>query len=103
MSEDERGRTSFLDLLTETLVKHEKNLDKLIERLEKFDGFCEGLMTLPEILKEIDKRLDNIAPMLKYDDEGKAFWEGKRQGLLAAKNIVNLTLKKINQKEVLDL
>jgi uncharacterized coiled-coil protein SlyX len=35
MSSEERGRASYLDLLINTLMEHEKNLDKLIERLEK--------------------------------------------------------------------
>jgi len=35
MSSEERGRASYLDLLINTLMEHEKNLDKLIDRLEK--------------------------------------------------------------------
>jgi hypothetical protein len=36
MSTEERGRSSFLDFLITTLIKHEKNLDTLLERLENF-------------------------------------------------------------------
>jgi hypothetical protein len=35
MSTEERGRSSYMDLLITTLTKHEKNLDSLSERLEK--------------------------------------------------------------------
>ncbi len=35
MSEDERGRSSYLDLLVSTLMEHEKNLDNLVGRLEQ--------------------------------------------------------------------
>ena len=35
MSSEERGRASYLDLLINTLMEHEKNLDKLIDKLEK--------------------------------------------------------------------
>ena len=35
MSTEERGRSSYLDLLITALTKHEKNLDRLSERLEK--------------------------------------------------------------------
>jgi len=35
MSTKERGRSSYLDLLITTLMEHEKNLDRLVERLEK--------------------------------------------------------------------
>lgn len=40
MSAEGRGRTSYLDLLITTLMEHEKNLDRLVERLEKT---CEDL------------------------------------------------------------
>jgi len=35
MSSEEKGRASYLDLLISTLMEHEKNLDRLIGRLEK--------------------------------------------------------------------
>jgi len=35
MSSEERGRASYLDLLINTLMEHEKNLDKLIDKLER--------------------------------------------------------------------
>ena len=35
MSSEERGRASYLDLLINTLMEHEKNLDKLINKLER--------------------------------------------------------------------
>ena len=35
MSSEERGRSSYLDLLITTLMEHEKNLDALIEKIEK--------------------------------------------------------------------
>jgi len=35
MSGEERGRTSYIDLLISTLMEHEKNLDTLLEKLEK--------------------------------------------------------------------
>jgi hypothetical protein len=35
MSAEERGRSSYLDLLISTLMEHEKNMDGLVEKLEK--------------------------------------------------------------------
>jgi len=35
MSEADRGRPSYLDLLVATLMEHEKDLDRLVEKLEK--------------------------------------------------------------------
>jgi len=49
MSSEERGRSSYLDLLITTLMEHEKNLDALIEKLEKI---CDNLQL---IYKEASK------------------------------------------------
>jgi len=38
MSEAEKGRPSYLDLLVATLMEHEKDLDRLVEKLEKASG-----------------------------------------------------------------
>jgi hypothetical protein len=38
MSTEERGRTSYVDLLISTLTEHEKTLSRLIDRLEKVEG-----------------------------------------------------------------
>jgi len=35
MSEGDEGRSSYLDLLISTLMEHEKNMDKILEKLEK--------------------------------------------------------------------
>ena len=35
MSSEERGRTSYVDLLITTLLEHEKTMSSLIDRLEK--------------------------------------------------------------------
>jgi hypothetical protein len=35
MSEADKGRPSYLDLLVATLMEHEKDLDRLVEKLEK--------------------------------------------------------------------
>ncbi|MBS7614463.1 hypothetical protein KEJ18_01830 [Candidatus Bathyarchaeota archaeon] len=43
MSSEERGRSSYLDLLITTLMEHEKNLDALIEKFEKL---CENLQAV---------------------------------------------------------
>ncbi len=43
MSSEERGRSSYLDLLITTLMEHEKNLDALIEKLEKI---CDNLQLI---------------------------------------------------------
>ncbi|RJS76546.1 hypothetical protein CW712_01365 [Candidatus Bathyarchaeota archaeon] len=43
MSSEERGRSSYLDLLITTLMEHEKNLDALVEKLEKT---CKDLKNL---------------------------------------------------------
>jgi len=38
MSAEERGRSSYLDLLVTTLMEHEKSMDNLVNRLEKIVG-----------------------------------------------------------------
>jgi len=38
MGSEERGRTSYVDLLISTLTEHEKTLSSLIDRLEKVEG-----------------------------------------------------------------
>ena len=38
MSGTEKGRSSYLDLLVATLMEHEKDLDRLIGKLEKASG-----------------------------------------------------------------
>ncbi|RLI11247.1 hypothetical protein DRO35_05350 [Candidatus Bathyarchaeota archaeon] len=35
MSSEEKGRASYLDLLINTLMEHEKNLNAIVEKLEK--------------------------------------------------------------------
>jgi len=45
MSSEERGRASYLDLLITTLMEHEKNLDSLVERLERL---CENFQNTYE-------------------------------------------------------
>ena len=47
MSSEEKGRASYLDLLVNTLMEHEKNLDELIEKLE---GVYEKLQEISENL-----------------------------------------------------
>lgn len=37
MSSDESGRSSYLDLLITTLMEHEKNLDAMVEKMEKIN------------------------------------------------------------------
>ncbi|MEM2130260.1 MAG: hypothetical protein QXZ70_06650 [Candidatus Bathyarchaeia archaeon] len=61
MSSEERGRSSYLDLLITTLMEHEKNLDALIEKLEKI---CDNLQA---IYKEASKtrKTDTEAASLK--------------------------------------
>lgn len=48
MSSEEGGRAGYLDLLISTLMEHEKNLDALIEKMEKM---CENLSKVYEETK----------------------------------------------------
>jgi len=43
MSSEDKGRASYLDLLINTLMEHEKNLDKLIEKLEQIYENLQGI------------------------------------------------------------
>jgi hypothetical protein len=43
MSSEERGRSSYLDLLITTLMEHEKNLDALVEKIEKISEDLRGI------------------------------------------------------------
>jgi len=47
--QEDAGRASFLDLLITTLQEHEKNMDSLIERLERI---VQELTDLLEKVKE---------------------------------------------------
>jgi len=35
MSSNDEGRSSYMDLLVTTLMEHEKNMDRLLEKLER--------------------------------------------------------------------
>jgi len=45
MSNGDEGRSSYLDLLITTLMEHEKNMDRLLGKLEKIS---EGLLKVSE-------------------------------------------------------
>ncbi len=61
---EDRARYAYLDLLANTLTEHEKNLDQLIERLEKI---CEHLSTFrrkgePIEVTEAERAVSEGAP-----------------------------------------
>jgi len=73
MSAEERGRSSYLDLLITTLMEHEKNMDGLVERLEKIAkeltvSYEEpGLKAQKEIAKkERDKTVESDLDTVVY-------------------------------------
>jgi aconitase B len=43
MSSEERGRSSYLDLLITTLMEHEKTLDAIVEKIEKISEDLRGI------------------------------------------------------------
>jgi hypothetical protein len=45
MSSEERGRSSYLDLLITTLMEHEKNLDAVVEKVEKISEDLKAIYT----------------------------------------------------------
>ena len=45
MSSEERGRSSYLDLLITTLMEHEKNLDAIVEKIEKISEDLRAIYT----------------------------------------------------------
>ena len=58
MSSEDRGRSSYLDLLVTTLMEPEKNLDSLIEKLEKISENLSSLHAEGEkttVKKELSK------------------------------------------------
>jgi len=61
MSSEEKGRASYLDLLVNTLMEHEKNLDELIEKLE---GVYEKLQEISETLGKAETQ-ESPAPKEK--------------------------------------
>jgi len=61
MSSEEKGRASYLDLLVNTLMEHEKNLDELIEKLE---GVYEKLQEISETLGKAETQ-ESLAPKEK--------------------------------------
>jgi len=62
MSSEERGRSSYLDLLITTLMEHEKNLDALIEKIEKIS---ENLRSIYEEASKTEKTVAVKASALK--------------------------------------
>ena len=73
MTAEERGRSSYLDLLITTLMEHEKNMDGLVERLEKIAkeltvSYEEaGLKAQKEIAKkERDKTVESDLDTVVY-------------------------------------
>ncbi len=73
MSAEERGRSSYLDLLINTLMEHEKNMDSLVERLEKIAKELAvnheeaGLKAQKEIAKkERDKTVESDLDTVVY-------------------------------------
>jgi len=73
MTAEERGRSSYLDLLITTLMEHEKNMDGLVERLEKIAkelavNYEEaGLKAQKEIAKkERDKTVESDLDTVVY-------------------------------------
>jgi len=67
MSSEERGRSSYLDLLITTLMEHEKNLDAIVEKMEKI---LEELKTIrsepsPKPEKTIDMKLSTLKEKAK--------------------------------------
>jgi len=57
MSSEEKGRASYLDLLINTLMEHEKKLDELVERLEKI---YENLQEAYEKPRESEVREEKV-------------------------------------------
>jgi len=88
MSDESKGRTGLWDLLIQTVLQHEKKLDQLIERLEKLPE----VLSLTKVLKEIDKELDRIQPMVNKRDH---FYTAYMEGLLTARRFI----KEEKQKE----
>jgi len=96
MSEADKGRPSYLDLLVATLMEHEKDLDRLVEKLEKAstkisaarktagsktkdkpiekeeETFAGGALVLPETAKEKPQQgLIIAAGPGKKDEDGE--------------------------------
>ena len=66
MDSEERGRSSYLDLLITTLMEHEKNLDALIEKIEKI---YEDLRSVYEEASKTEKNVSVKTSDLKEKTE----------------------------------
>jgi len=67
MSAEERGRSSYLDLLITTLAEHEKTLDSLVNKLEKI---AENLKTLEPDEDDITDFNDKVQQTLQRLPKG---------------------------------
>ena len=78
MSSEEKGRTSYLDLLISTLMEHEKNLNTIVEKLgeisqslgeivERFEAATREAPIKEEIVEEKrEKRASSERDTLTY-------------------------------------
>jgi len=66
MSKEDEGRSSYLDLLISTLTEHEKNMDKILEKLEKVSKAL--LNVFEEARLETEQSLVKKEKGMKKDD-----------------------------------
>ena len=69
MSSEERGRSSYLDLLITTLMEHEKNLDAIVEKMEKITEELKTIRSEPSSKPEktVDVKISAIKEKAKND------------------------------------
>jgi hypothetical protein len=69
MSTGDEGRSSYLDLLITTILEHEKNMDKLLERMQKIanDLSKASKETEPKPKKEVAKKKEGEKPAAAND------------------------------------
>jgi glycine cleavage system protein P-like pyridoxal-binding family len=67
MSSEERGRSSYLDLLITTLMEHEKNLDAIVEKMEKITEELKTIRSEPSSKPEktVDVKVSAIKEKAK--------------------------------------
>jgi hypothetical protein len=82
MSSEERGRSSYLDLLITTLMEHEKNLDSIVEKMER-------------MLEELKKTRSLTPPKQEKTVSAKvsAIKEKTREGPSEADSLIYMKVK----------
>jgi len=69
MSSEERGRSSYLDLLITTLMEHERNLNAVVEKMERLTEELNKIRSTPASKQEktVNAKISAVREKTKGD------------------------------------